>query len=384
MSDYLLDSPIEQAFIDAWDDHIPLEPQYSISNYLVDFAHVPTKTAIELDGFATHSSTEDIAKDRKRQRDLQRLGWEVIRFGGKEIHENVHACVAEVQELLYRRAQFLGYDSIPEPEPEPVIPPAPQLALTHRRSASPVVGWSDFWGGWTIQVRKIDDEVICSLWFAQLLSQGCDEVYWVRESIGWSEREAETTDKYLAPLALSEELHYDTIYRRAWCEQCSCWSKFMLDRRNPVSVAWRCVQCTHGAQVRIPVHELPIDGRGNATLMRHALRLWESKLSSEQRDQVRYYVGSIRGYRPGTYLCKLLAGIAVAQLAPGKLIKTSEMSEFFWEKVPWIREQISRPQWDRLMSTGLTVWITHGWIEKQSRGVYRRLVAPVRQERRVS
>lgn len=97
---YLLDSPIEQAFWDAWlitahSEHFELIPQYPIDKYRVDFANIQTKIAIELDGFASHSSTEDIANDRKRQREIEALGWRFIRFGGKEIHANALKCAQE-------------------------------------------------------------------------------------------------------------------------------------------------------------------------------------------------------------------------------------------------------------------------------------------------
>lgn len=103
------DSPIEQAFWDQWMkcysniQSLELVSQHPIGKYRVDFAHRETKTAIELDGFATHSSTEDIANDRRRQREIEALGWHVIRFGGKEIHNNVLGCVTETAKILHNR-----------------------------------------------------------------------------------------------------------------------------------------------------------------------------------------------------------------------------------------------------------------------------------------
>lgn len=113
-------SPIEQAFWDAWHDlpeeavqAFPLVPQYPIGKYRVDFAHVATRTAIELDGFATHSSTDDIAYDRKRQRWIEAQGWHVIRFGGKEIMSKAYVCVEEVYSALLRKS---GRASMPTKE----------------------------------------------------------------------------------------------------------------------------------------------------------------------------------------------------------------------------------------------------------------------------
>lgn len=102
---YAFNSPIEQRFWSNWtrDSWIDLIPQYPIGKYRVDFANVETKTVIELDGLKSHSSTEDIAKDRKRQREIEALGWHVIRFGGKEIHNNVSQCVDEAHKIISQR-----------------------------------------------------------------------------------------------------------------------------------------------------------------------------------------------------------------------------------------------------------------------------------------
>ncbi len=101
------ESPIEVAFWEKWlegpQHDFPLIPQYQLGRYRLDFAHVKTFTAIELDGHATHSSPDAIARDRKRQRDIERMGWHVLRFGGKEIRQDVDACVLETWELLVMR-----------------------------------------------------------------------------------------------------------------------------------------------------------------------------------------------------------------------------------------------------------------------------------------
>jgi len=106
-------SPIEEAFYEAWcrrikDCNLPphlfsLTPEYCIGRYRVDFAHVRTHTAIELVGQATHSTTAAIAYDCKRQREIEDMGWHVVRFGGREIFTDVEACVNEVGHLLIER-----------------------------------------------------------------------------------------------------------------------------------------------------------------------------------------------------------------------------------------------------------------------------------------
>jgi very-short-patch-repair endonuclease len=104
------DSPIEEAFWEAWHERnmqsrFILVPQHPIGKYRVDFAHIPTMTAIELDGHTTHSSPDAIAKDRKRQREIEEQGWHVIRFGGKEVHSDATACAIEALRYLASEEQ---------------------------------------------------------------------------------------------------------------------------------------------------------------------------------------------------------------------------------------------------------------------------------------
>jgi very-short-patch-repair endonuclease len=107
---WTFNSHIEELFWRRWldlypgnDCSIPLEPQYQVGRYRIDFAHIESKTAVELDGHASHSSPDAIAHDRKRQRELEAQGWHVIRFGGKEIVQDVKRCVSEVVHILVKR-----------------------------------------------------------------------------------------------------------------------------------------------------------------------------------------------------------------------------------------------------------------------------------------
>lgn len=105
-------SPIERKFRDAactrglFDgDCLPLLiPQYPVGRYRLDFALPGRKIGIELDGFASHSSTRDIENDRRRQRELEALGWRVIRFGGREVHNDAAACAREAARLIFARS----------------------------------------------------------------------------------------------------------------------------------------------------------------------------------------------------------------------------------------------------------------------------------------
>jgi len=98
-------SPIEMKF---WQSYLRLRPralrglvcQHVTGHYRIDFALPPDKIGIELDGWATHSSTTAIAADRIRQRELEERGWHIIRFGGLEVHQNSDACVREAARLV--------------------------------------------------------------------------------------------------------------------------------------------------------------------------------------------------------------------------------------------------------------------------------------------
>lgn len=69
--------------------------QYPILRYTVDFAIPALKIAIECDGEYWH---KDKKKDRKRQKEIEREGWFVLRFTGKKIN----FCLDEVRDEVLR------------------------------------------------------------------------------------------------------------------------------------------------------------------------------------------------------------------------------------------------------------------------------------------
>jgi len=102
------DSPIEAEFWqEYWRNQPPvlkgLVPQYSFNDgqYFIDFALPSFRIGIELDGHATHSSPQAIARDRKRQRDLESAGWRIIRFGGSEVTKDARGCVLQAAQLAH-------------------------------------------------------------------------------------------------------------------------------------------------------------------------------------------------------------------------------------------------------------------------------------------
>lgn len=101
-------SPIEVQFWAAYQQLNPRElrglvREYKVGPYRIDFALPRRKIGIELDGYATHSSTADIANDRRRQRALEARGWYIIRFGGAEVYRDANGCIREAARLMAHR-----------------------------------------------------------------------------------------------------------------------------------------------------------------------------------------------------------------------------------------------------------------------------------------
>jgi very-short-patch-repair endonuclease len=90
------ESPIEKAFWETTKPLIPeLEREVWINNYRVDFLIPSKKIIIELYGYEYHKTKEKITKDAERERNLQKIGYQVLRFTGSEIYKNVRKCANE-------------------------------------------------------------------------------------------------------------------------------------------------------------------------------------------------------------------------------------------------------------------------------------------------
>ncbi len=93
------DSPIEYKFHkECFKQGLNIQMQKEIAQYRIDFyvevgSH---KLVIELDGSRFHQTNDQITRDVKRQRDLQMMGYTVVRFSGTEI---VKRCAQSVKEL---------------------------------------------------------------------------------------------------------------------------------------------------------------------------------------------------------------------------------------------------------------------------------------------
>ncbi|MEO1310699.1 MAG: DUF559 domain-containing protein [Pseudomonadota bacterium] len=61
----------------------PVRRQHPVGGYVVDFAIVRAKLAIEIDG-AVHERTDVAARDLAREAYLKKLGWTVLHVGAEE------------------------------------------------------------------------------------------------------------------------------------------------------------------------------------------------------------------------------------------------------------------------------------------------------------
>lgn len=93
-------TPIESAFWEEAKGKIPgLKAQYNIGKYWVDF-FIPKKgIVIELDGHPYHKTKEQRTYDANRERYLEKQGYQVIRFTGTEIFNDVKSAVKDALQI---------------------------------------------------------------------------------------------------------------------------------------------------------------------------------------------------------------------------------------------------------------------------------------------
>jgi len=80
---------------------IDFSQQHPIKKYFVDFALPDVKIAIEVDGHYWHRDSE---RDNARQREIEREGWLVIRFGEDEMMDDPEGCKNRLQRILKNHA----------------------------------------------------------------------------------------------------------------------------------------------------------------------------------------------------------------------------------------------------------------------------------------
>jgi very-short-patch-repair endonuclease len=74
--------------------------QYPCGKYRVDLALPTYNIAIECDGKAFHSSREQKAHDRRKDRYLRKNGYKVLRFTGRQINSNLSSVLTTIKDSL--------------------------------------------------------------------------------------------------------------------------------------------------------------------------------------------------------------------------------------------------------------------------------------------
>jgi very-short-patch-repair endonuclease len=105
INDLFCESPLEETLWERFrQEGIEAERQWYVSvgslNYCLDFAVFCPKGKIdvECDGDLYHVNREKAPQDNKRNNVLTSAGWEVLRFGTKEITETPECCLEQVRE----------------------------------------------------------------------------------------------------------------------------------------------------------------------------------------------------------------------------------------------------------------------------------------------
>jgi len=100
-------SPLEEKMHWAFKKrNISAERQFYVNaggqSYFLDFAVFCREGSldVECDGERYHVLPQALARDRKRNNRLTSYGWSVLRFGGREINQELPACLREVAQTI--------------------------------------------------------------------------------------------------------------------------------------------------------------------------------------------------------------------------------------------------------------------------------------------
>lgn len=80
-------------------------PQHIIGDYIADFACIPIKLIIEIDGLY-HSLPQQQISDEQRTSWLEKRGWKVIRFTNEEIFSNLDSVLDTIKREQAKRQGF--------------------------------------------------------------------------------------------------------------------------------------------------------------------------------------------------------------------------------------------------------------------------------------
>jgi len=102
-----VERPLARLWLAAWLPESPpgtlVEPNCKIGPYRVDFLVLP-RPVVEIDGAGpVRASTDQVVRERRRDRYLVAQGYAVLRFAGDEVFTNPWRCAAEVRDYLLGR-----------------------------------------------------------------------------------------------------------------------------------------------------------------------------------------------------------------------------------------------------------------------------------------
>lgn len=83
-------------------EHGVLIPQLRLGRYRLDFGVIGNRInlAIEIDGWTYHNSRSSFENDRKRDRELQKIGWNVFRYPASDAKYQPMQCADEIIDML--------------------------------------------------------------------------------------------------------------------------------------------------------------------------------------------------------------------------------------------------------------------------------------------
>jgi very-short-patch-repair endonuclease len=73
--------------------------QQGIGSYILDFYCAKARLAIEIDG-ETHIKPDEIEYDKNRQREIEELGIQFLRFTNRDVFENLEGVLQTIGEKL--------------------------------------------------------------------------------------------------------------------------------------------------------------------------------------------------------------------------------------------------------------------------------------------
>ncbi len=74
--------------------------QHPVGRYVVDFACVPARLAVELDG-AVHERVASVAlRDAERTVEIEALGWRVVRFPNAAVEADLSGVLEAIRDAL--------------------------------------------------------------------------------------------------------------------------------------------------------------------------------------------------------------------------------------------------------------------------------------------